>query len=96
MEKARLLGDDDDEMTLEEKIEEERGNLPNTGLTPVTLVSFMDWKKRKAEKKQQDLENKMKEEAKKAGSKGGFNVLSGKALFKYDPTLFKDDEDAAD
>jgi len=28
----------------------------------------------------------MKEESKKA--KGGHNVLSGKALFKYDPTLF--------
>lgn len=36
----------------------------------------------------------MKEEAKK-GAKGT-NVLSGKALFKYDPTLFKDDEDAVD
>lgn len=54
----------------------------------------MDWKKRKAEKKQKDLEDKMKEEAKKAGSKG-YNILSGRALFKYDPTLFKDDEDAA-
>jgi len=37
----------------------------------------------------------MKEEAKKAGSKGT-NILSGRALFKYDPTLFKDDEEAAD
>ena len=30
----------------------------------------------------------MREEAKK-GEKKGFNILSGKALFKYDPTLFK-------
>ena len=37
----------------------------------------------------------MKEEVKKAGSKGGHNILSGKALFKYDPTLFQDDEEAA-
>lgn len=94
-EKARLMGEDDDEMTLEEKIEEERANLPSTGLTPVTLETFMAWKKRKAEKKQKDLEDKMKEEAKKAGSKGGSNILSGRALFKYDPTLFKDDEEAA-
>lgn len=36
----------------------------------------------------------MKEEAKK-GSKGS-NVMSGKALFKYDSTLFQDDENAAD
>ena len=32
--------DDDDEMTLEEKIEEERALLPSEGLTPVTLESF--------------------------------------------------------
>lgn len=36
----------------------------------------------------------MKEEVKKA--KGSHNILSGKALFKYDPTLFQDDENAAD
>ncbi len=32
----------------------------------------------------------MKLEAQKAGSKGGQNILSGRALFKFDPTLFKD------
>lgn len=37
----------------------------------------------------------MKEEQKKAGGKGS-HVLSGKMLFKYDPTLFKDDDGAAD
>jgi DRG Family Regulatory Proteins, Tma46 len=95
MEKARLLGEDGDEMTLEEKIEEERGNLSSVNLTPVTLTSFMEWKKRKAEKKQKDLEDKMKEEAKKSSSKG-YNIMSGKALFKYDPSLFKDDDEAAD
>ena len=34
----------DEEMTLEEKIEEERANLPSDGLTPVTFESFMKWK----------------------------------------------------
>ena len=34
----------DEEMTLEEKIEEERANLPSEGLTPVTFESFMKWK----------------------------------------------------
>lgn len=37
----------------------------------------------------------MKEEAKKTGGKGT-NVLSGRALFTYDPTMFQDDEDAMD
>ena len=36
-ERALLAGDDSDEQTLEEKIEEERAALPNEGLTPVTL-----------------------------------------------------------
>jgi DRG Family Regulatory Proteins, Tma46 len=79
---------DEDEMTLEEKIEEERAALPSEGLIPVTYETLMDWKKRKAERKQKELEERMKEEAKKAGTKGGMNVMSGRALFKYDPNLF--------
>ena len=84
------MEDDEDQLTVEEKIEEERAALPTEGLTPVTLESFMEWKKRKAERKQRELEEKMKEEAKKAGSKGGIGsgIMSGRALFKYDPNLF--------
>lgn len=96
LEKARLAMDSDDELTIEEKIEEERAKLNFDSLTPVTLESFKEWKRLKAERKQKELEEKMKEEAKKAGSKGGSGILSGRALFKFDPTLFKDDEAAAD
>lgn len=80
--------DDEDEMTLEEKIEEERAALPSEGLTPVTLATFLDWKKRKAERKQKELEERMKEEAKKSASQKGTGILSGRALFKFDPNLF--------
>jgi hypothetical protein len=83
---AKAREEDDDEMTLEEKIEEERAALESTKCTPVTLETFNDWKKRKAERKQKELEERMKEESKKA--KGSHNILSGKALFKYDPNLF--------
>jgi hypothetical protein len=38
-------------MTLEEKIEEDRRNLPNEGLIPVTLTTFMQWKKDKEARK---------------------------------------------
>jgi hypothetical protein len=96
LERALMEGDDSDELTIEEKIEEERAKLPSEGLTPVTFESLMAWKQRKAERKQKELEEKMKEEAKKAGGKGGSNILSGRALFKYDPNLFQDDEAAAD
>lgn len=37
----------------------------------------------------------MKEEEKKVSNKKT-NIMSGRALFKYDPTLFTDDEEAAD
>lgn len=37
----------------------------------------------------------MKVEVKKTGGRGT-NILSGRALFKYDPTLFTDDDAAAD
>jgi hypothetical protein len=88
LERALLEGDDEDELTIEEKIEEERAKLPSEGLTPVTLATLTEWKQRKAERKLREAEEKMKEEAKKAGSKGGSNVLSGRMLFKFDPTLF--------
>jgi hypothetical protein len=38
----------------------------------------------------------MKEVDKEKSKGKSSHILSGKALFKYDPTLFKDDEDAAD
>ena len=43
--------DGEEEMTLEEKIEEERANLPADGLTPVTLESFTKWKADRAQRK---------------------------------------------
>jgi hypothetical protein len=79
--------DEEEQKTIEEMIEEDRAALPSEGLTPVTLETFMDWKKRKAEKKQKELEEKMKDEAKKTGTKGT-GVLSGRALFSYDPNMF--------
>lgn len=97
LERARAEMDDDDKLTIEEEIEEQRAKLNFDSLTPVTLASFADWKKRKAERKQQELEDKLKEEQKKSGKSGaGAGIMSGRALFKYDPNLFQDDEAAAD
>ena len=90
--------DEGDEMTLEEKIEEDRRNLPNEGLIPVTLTTFMQWKKDKEARKQKELEERIAAEQAK-GKKGdikNFGLMSGKALFTYDPTLFQDDDGAAD
>lgn len=94
-----MPGDPEDEMTLEEKIEEERNALPSVGLIPVTLESFTKWKADKVKAKEAELELRMAAEVAKGATKGksilgGF--MSGKALFTYDPTLFQDDEDAGD
>lgn len=86
-----------DDRPIEEIIEEERAALKSDGLTPVTAESFAAWKVRRDQKKQEDLEKRMAEEAKK--NKKGKNVggiMSGKALFTYNPDLFKDDENAVD
>jgi uncharacterized protein (DUF305 family) len=80
-------------LSIEEEIEEERKKLPTTGLTPVTPATFQAFKERKAKRKMEEMEAKRVEEAKKTGSKG-YNALSGRALFTYDPTLFVDDEAA--
>lgn len=86
--------DDGNGPTLEEKIEEERGALKSDGLTRVTKEAFFAWKQRKAEEVEAEVENKRQEAAKKHGGKG-LQVMSGRMLFKYDPTLFQDDEEAA-
>ena len=87
----------DDEMTLEEKIEEERAALPSDGLTPVTLETFTKWKADRAQRKQDELEAKIAaEEAKGRRDKAQMNFMSGRALFQYNPEMFADDDDAAD
>lgn len=101
--KVKMPGDvdSDEDMPLEEKIEIERQQLPSEGLIPVTLESFMKWKADRAERKQKEAEERMAQEIAKASAKGnnknfGAGVMSGKALFTYDPSLFQDDDGAVD
>jgi len=59
--KVKMPGDEDsdEEMTLEEKIEKERHELPSEGLVPVTLETFLKWKTDRAERKQKEAEERM-------------------------------------
>lgn len=87
--------------TIEEQIEEERAALKSDGLTPVTKESFFAWKERRRAKKQADLEEEMKKaELEKAMGKkkqGGKNsILNGRALFQFNPDLFKDGDETVD
>jgi len=81
--------------TIEEDIELERKKLDLSKCTPVTLERFQAWKEEKKRKKAEEVEAKRKSEAKKTGGKG-LHVLSGRDLFIYDPSLFVDDEGAAE
>ena len=70
--------------TFEELIEDRRAALPTEGLTPLTKEVFEAWKDRKAKQKMDKIEEERKEEAIKTGGKG-HNILTGRALFVYDP-----------
>ena len=79
-----------------ENIELLRSKLPTTGLTPVTPETFAKWKEDRKLKKQQEKEKQEIEQAKKKTSGKEFRLLSGRALFVYNPELFVDDADALD
>ena len=84
------------EKTIEDMIEEQRRKLAESGApgTPITESSFAEWKKRKEERKKKEAEERVKaEQTKKKGGKG-LSVLSGKELFSFDASLFKDDDAA--
>ena len=86
--------DDGEKLTFEEQIEEERKALPSAGLTPVTPESFAAWKERRAARRQEELEAKIKaEQAKGKKDIGQMKFMSGRALFSYNPELFKDDDE---
>jgi hypothetical protein len=85
----------DDEMTLEERIDKEREELKSDGLTRVTKASFEAWKVRKAEEAESTKMDAIAKANEKKDGKG-HQIMSGRMLFKYDPTLFKDDENALD
>lgn len=87
--------DEIDGLTLEERLEEERSKLRSDGLTRVTKKSFEEWKLKQAQLAEEEIEAKRVQAAKKHGGKG-LQVMSGRMLFKYDPTLFKDDDNALD
>ncbi|XP_051912695.1 uncharacterized protein LOC127595012 [Hippocampus zosterae] len=63
--------------------------------TPVTLERFMRWKEEKRLRRQEEEAAVRKEEEKKARH-GKQHMLSGKALFEFDASLFVDDEEAVE
>ncbi|CAI5740363.1 unnamed protein product [Peronospora farinosa] len=81
------------EISIEEIIEQQRAKLGPNGGTPVTEETLAKWKADKQARKKADETKRLKEQAKKTGGRG---IMSGRALFTFDPTLFRDDADADD
>jgi len=83
--------------SIEAEIEMQREKMRAAGVkgTPVTEASLAAWKARKKQKR--EAENKKLMDAERLKRKGGkgLAVLSGRDLFAYDATLFKDDANAA-
>lgn len=85
--------DDKEQISLEEFLESERHKL-GTNLTPITLETFQDWKRKRLERK--EMEEKEKNKSKEAEFRAGKLLVSGKDLFTFNPDLFQDDEDEDD
>ncbi|CDJ57382.1 hypothetical protein, conserved [Eimeria maxima] len=82
---------DEEEETIEERVERERRALPPGG-TRVTPETFAAWKAKRVEKKKAATEEKKKAVAAAAAK----HHLSGRDLFSFNPDIFVDCEGAAD
>ncbi|XP_071942463.1 zinc finger CCCH domain-containing protein 15-like [Antedon mediterranea] len=87
--------EEEEKISLEELIEDERAKLASTNLTKLTLESFTAWKKRKiAEKKKmfEETMTKKKNDFKQGRALG----LSGREVFEFKPELADADDEGAD
>jgi len=75
-----------EEISIEDLIEKERGNLDTAKLTKVNIQTFVAWKKKKL--KEKDMEEKKstakKERDMKSGKTGG---MSGREMFMFNPSM---------
>jgi len=86
------------EFNVERDIDEAREALGGAKGTPVTYEKYLEWRDRRKARKAKEAEERRIADIKKAGIKitKQKKIMSGKALFVYDPTLFKDADDAAE
>lgn len=87
--------EDGGDKAIEYRIEEQRAKLDAEACTPVTKETFMAWHKKRREKRLKEKKERESQEITQVRGKGGRKdiILSGKALFKYDPSMFKGDDD---
>jgi len=87
LKKDRKKEDKKDQISMEELVETKRAELSaRSDLTPVTLETFVKWKRRKLREK---AEKEKKEDSKKKdkAKSGQTSGLSGRELFSYNPAM---------
>jgi len=91
-EKKKLADEEEDEkIPLEEIIEDERRKL--TTRTPLTKEIFLAWKAKREKTKNEEKEKA--NEKRRADIRSGKAQMSGIEIFKQNPELFVDDDEAA-
>lgn len=93
----KMRSEEEEDKALEYKIEEERAKLKADDCTPVTKETFEAWHKKRREKllkKRKEKDAEVQASTKGKNSKVVF--LSGRALMKFDASIFKNDEDDDD
>ena len=88
-------GEEIEELDIAEQIEIERRRLDISKCTPVTEERLKEWMVNRKKQLDAEVEAQRAEQLKKSGNKGSQH-LSGRSLFQLDPSLFKDDDNAAD
>lgn len=84
-----------EELDIAEQIEIERTRLDISKCTPVTEERLKEWMATRKKQRDAEIEAERAAAAKKSSGRVG-QALSGRSLFQLDPSLFKDDDDAAD
>jgi len=94
LKKDRKKADKREDITLEELVDRERSAL-GISVTPVTLQTFLAWKKRKLKEKE-EAKKKDTDKKKKALDAGKSSGLSGRELFTFDPSMHGGEGDLED
>ncbi|CCJ31085.1 unnamed protein product, partial [Pneumocystis jirovecii] len=92
--KSKQKEKEEEEITLEQFLEIERHKLgPN--LTPVTLETFTEWKRKREEKKEQE-EQEIRKKKEASIAAGRIVGLSGRELFEYNPAMCEEEDEILD
>jgi len=83
---------EEDKLTIEEEIEEERAKLMTR--TPITLESFLKWKQDKKKEREEKLVAVRAQ--RESDIKSGKVMRSGREMFIFNPDLFVDDDNVVD